>query len=581
MDTIEVFPNPPPPASLVIPSDVESVLPGRSLTVAELLQYVFPNPFTTPRDGARTPAWLDLPPHNVNARLLLSCTVPRWETVKHLLSDVRHLASTPQSLSRAAVLPDRTLPDRLPIWVLTFWDRLSEAHDTYLSWRRCRDWAHRLCVESDQPLLAELDTLLQVRVRWHGYLAGERRDRHVTDIFNLLSNNELNSGQINDLLELIERRLPDTLESQAMRYLVAPSELSALILYSYEYHLGPTYRKQPIQRLVEEQLIQRHRSAVASIAWVSVCGRGHWVAYIVNPITSTIFYGDSLGQHIPADLRDALQWWLCGLRERMGEPACPPTFEPILITGQEDGFSCGILSTNSLLHHLLPNKFPLVLRDSISIKTYRIERTVEILKMSVELVHTFLDRFVRALTLRTFQSENHVREFAPIIPPSWPPPCPSSPRSSPIPSRPSSPLQLPPTPSPPPPSSPPFIHTISKHKRTEDGAVRGQPRSKQQKINQFFTKLTPEEGMEQAASNLARSVDAREEWIEKEEARESMRKVSHRVANTQSQQRCRVRKKEEEIWSGARGPDGKIKKVIKSVDFHAIANLNFRNAHLW
>jgi hypothetical protein len=72
MDTIEVFPDPPPPAGLVIPSNVVLALPGRSLTVSELFQYGFPSPFTIPRDSAHSPAWSDSPLHNINAVLLLS-----------------------------------------------------------------------------------------------------------------------------------------------------------------------------------------------------------------------------------------------------------------------------------------------------------------------------------------------------------------------------------------------------------------------------------------------------------------------------------------------------------------------------
>ena len=73
----------------------------------------------------------------------------------------------------------------------------------------------------------------------------------------------------------------------------------------------------------------------------------------------------------------------------MGEPPELPCLKPISVTGQEDSFLCGILSTNSLLHHLLPHKFPLISRDVTSIKMYRIERTIEILKLSMELVCAF------------------------------------------------------------------------------------------------------------------------------------------------------------------------------------------------
>jgi len=387
-NSIEIAPDPPMPAYLTIPFNDESVLPRRCLSVAELLRYEFLNPFWAPRNGTSIQVWSDSPPHDVCATLLLGCAVPQWGTVRQLLLEVRQLTSTPQSFSRVAVLSCETvLPKRLPIWVLSFWDRLSEAYDTCLSWRRCLDWANALCTRRavNQHLASELYSLFQ-RVCWYGYLGGKRRDRHVNDIFDLLSNNELDSGQIGDLLELIEQRLEDASDSH---YLIAPPDLSTLILYSHRDHAKRTYRKQPCQQLVEEELVQRRWFAVASIAWISVGGRGHWISYIADPITSTIFHGDSLGLRIPEDLCDALQWWLCDLRKRMGEPPKLPCLKPISVTGQEDGFSCGILSTNSLLHHLLPYKFPLVSRDAISIATYRIGHTIDILKLGIKPVRAF------------------------------------------------------------------------------------------------------------------------------------------------------------------------------------------------
>ena len=187
----------------------------------------------------------------------------------------------------------------------------------------------------------------------------------------------------------------------------------------------------------------------------------------------------------------------------MGEPTRLPNFEQISVTAQEDSFSCGILSTNSLLHHLLPHNSPRVLRDKISIKMYQIGCTVEILKLSVEIVRTFPDHHVHTLTPRAFQSgDRDVQEFSPTIPPSWPPApsCsrPSSPPSSPTPWSSSPPLF----------SSPPPIHMNSKHRRTEDNKVREQPPSKQQKISKFFTKLTRTEGIEQVTRSFVQSVDA-------------------------------------------------------------------------
>ena len=206
MHDIEITPDPPLPAYLSIPHNVKSALPGRLFSVVQLLQYDFPIPFCTPHNGTGTPVWSDSPPHNVCTALLLSCVVPQQETVKRLLLDLQKLSSIPHSFKRTAVSSCQALPDCLPIWVLSFWDRLSEAFDTCLSWRVCLDWAQ---VPYKLHMANPLDSLIH-QVCWHGYLKGNRRDRHVNNIFDLLSNNELNSGQINNLLELLERRLADT-----------------------------------------------------------------------------------------------------------------------------------------------------------------------------------------------------------------------------------------------------------------------------------------------------------------------------------------------------------------------------------
>ena len=63
-----------------------------SLSVTEFLQYKFPGPFhQAPHDHTGGTVWSDSPPQEIQVGLLLSCTVPQWETVKQLLLDVRQL----------------------------------------------------------------------------------------------------------------------------------------------------------------------------------------------------------------------------------------------------------------------------------------------------------------------------------------------------------------------------------------------------------------------------------------------------------------------------------------------------------
>jgi hypothetical protein len=58
MDGVEIVPDPPPPASLTIPFNVESFLLKRCLSVAELLNYKFPNTFWALHDGAGILVWV-------------------------------------------------------------------------------------------------------------------------------------------------------------------------------------------------------------------------------------------------------------------------------------------------------------------------------------------------------------------------------------------------------------------------------------------------------------------------------------------------------------------------------------------
>ena len=174
MDAIEIAPDPPLPAHLIIPFDTKSVLPKKHLPVVEFLQYKFPDPFQTPHNGPDIPVWSGSLPHNVHTALLLAVQFLN-RRLKQLLLDVQWVTPTPCSFNRSMVLPcEMQLPSNLPLWVLSFWDCLSEAYNTCLSWRRCVDWVKAPCAgcPADQYLITKLDSLFQ-QVCWHGYLAGK------------------------------------------------------------------------------------------------------------------------------------------------------------------------------------------------------------------------------------------------------------------------------------------------------------------------------------------------------------------------------------------------------------------------
>ena len=91
MDHIDVTPDSSPPVYLSIPSDAESALPARSVSVNELLQYEFPNPFWTPYAGGHAPTWSSSPPHHVYTAVLLSYGIPQRKVTQELLLDLQRL----------------------------------------------------------------------------------------------------------------------------------------------------------------------------------------------------------------------------------------------------------------------------------------------------------------------------------------------------------------------------------------------------------------------------------------------------------------------------------------------------------
>lgn len=375
---------PMPDPRLTIPPDAVQMLPDRNASVPHLLSLRLPNPLRTTYRPTVSP-WSNTPPSTVQPSVLKDHLIPPTGVVGRLLSATGHLSPQIRSIQRVAISPDNALPEHLPIWILNFWRQIHEAHQGRQQWKICRDWVTSR-PRAGVGLLDQLDRTL-INIWWQGYLNGRRRDRSVNDIFDLLSNGELNSGQVNDLLELIERGLTVRSDGLASLHLVAPTELAVLVVDSYHRHADLDYRKQRIQISVEDDLVSGWKSSVSSAAWISVSRCGHWVPYVVDPVSSSITYGDSLGGSIPVTLREALRWWLLEHRKEMNLSTDKPVVVRSLpITRQDDNFSCGILATNAIGHHLLHDALPLVRRDPTSIKAYRIKSTIEILKLDAEFV---------------------------------------------------------------------------------------------------------------------------------------------------------------------------------------------------
>ena len=394
--TLETSADSHPDRRLSIPIQAALILPDGKLSVPDFLRHKLPKPLRTIFRSEISP-WSTSPADAIDPAILENHIMPPATVLDQLLSRVARLEPTVQSIWRTAILPENTLPEHLPLWILWFWKKTYEVLQWRCRWKACKDWVGSR-PRANANLQDQLEKTL-VNIRWRGSLEGRRRDRTIKDIFDFLSNNELNSGQIDDLLELVERDLPTQSDSTTTP-LIASTDLAQILLFAHQERDNPDFRKTQLQTTVEENLVEKRKSSVVSVAWISLSGNGHWVSYTVNPTSSLISYGDSLGRLIPTSLLAAFRWWLLSLRQMMGLSAGDAiTTLSLPITPQEDGFSCGILSTNSIGHHLTHGALPLVARDAMSIKTYRIECTIKILMLDGEFVRVKPGRVAWMLTL--------------------------------------------------------------------------------------------------------------------------------------------------------------------------------------
>ncbi|EKM82903.1 hypothetical protein AGABI1DRAFT_125369 [Agaricus bisporus var. burnettii JB137-S8] len=73
----------------------------------------------------------------------------------------------------------------------------------------------------------------------------------------------------------------------------------------------------------------------------------HWVSLIIGSGGAVVYYGDSLGQPIPAKLHDGLSWWITHHGGSVPNVVSIPT-----TTKQEDTYSCGIHAIMALENFL-------------------------------------------------------------------------------------------------------------------------------------------------------------------------------------------------------------------------------------
>ena len=118
----------------------------------------------------------------------------------------------------------------------------------------------------------------------------------------------------------------------------------------------------------------KHAASGILIAAVAYSPENHWACLLIDSQARTIHWGDSAGRAMPTGGEDRLRVWLSHF--------LPHTqFQPLQnlsCAHQPDSYSCGIISVNTLKHHLFGDD----LWTSPRREVLRVEEFLDIMEFS-------------------------------------------------------------------------------------------------------------------------------------------------------------------------------------------------------
>lgn len=250
-------------------------------------------------------------------------------------------------------------PKRLPLWIINYWYHIHPAIHTAVAWRRAFSW----CTSIDSTIRDAVDDTLVV-VGWKAPIPWAlpwKGGVETNSLACLLGTEWVNDSTVGAMLAVIQNdldlfqpeRKAQVLPIHFARHLFA-SDSAFFNSYSqkrapYEYHIG-------------EKLANGEWSVLYYVLHVS---GSHWIAVSLDIPSKRILYGDSLNWKFPDDHREGIQLWLS--KHGLG----PFQVGILPHASQDDSFSCGIVSANTIEHSLLSKPlWTAKEKDSIRIEWY-------------------------------------------------------------------------------------------------------------------------------------------------------------------------------------------------------------------
>lgn len=340
---------------------MDGLLPSPSLSVLEFLEFGLPL-ISSSKVLAPAKFFSNLDPAIMGTDLLRGMVVPSDETVVALAEVCK--SAVKSGAKSVLSLHIQSAPDkRLPLWVIPYWTEVSSLRKTwrtpwivaedYLSTRQQR-WKGKNATASHRIIDEVYDALSTLP--WAGKLKGFSNDDPIYTLSTYATHHWLSDAHEDQMLDLLRTEIK--FDSTRRSVIIENLEFSNMLDKAYDER-GTNYETSRRFEHLRQLGISLGSGTYKQLAYLMNVNNNHWVAAVLDFDESRILYGDSLGSKPRDRLRAVLSWWT---HLHTGRDFA---WEKLDITIQQDGFSCGLLSWNALVHWVFPNKHPLIKAEDV------------------------------------------------------------------------------------------------------------------------------------------------------------------------------------------------------------------------
>ena len=314
-----------------VPADIQSLIPGDSLTIHKLLTYDLPNSngLSLPLEFSRDT------PDIIKIDDIITLTVPAY-SVQRQLDDLlpQHWLDGYQSLC------SHHTGVKYPLWILCYFNLIRPACEQQLKWFEAKSWLSGAEAIDEHGLADDIDDLLQF-LYWRGRFA--KTKLCVDELYDILGNNWLTSSILDAIVLQIETRVRSHPE---LGYVSIANTIFSTSIDTKAWITGSSGTKAFMQNYAD----RIHKRTCTQLLFPYYSPHSHFAACRIDISSHQIQYGDSLNQSYPKKLFDNIVAWLHYAGE---DTSIYSVVDNLPCAKQDDSFSCAIIACNTIAHNVL------------------------------------------------------------------------------------------------------------------------------------------------------------------------------------------------------------------------------------